>query len=278
MVQKKTLQKIYNSSTNGSLLLCVLIIKSYQTTCPMKRLMLILISAVIAIACDDEDEDVLPENPSDMPYNVVIDPNDFVNTAFTGNDFFPITVGKRYIYEGENEDGESVQVTEEYTADTKVILGVTCVVVRAREYENDELIEDTYDWYAQDKAGNIWYFGEDSQEIEGGQVVGTSGSWEAGVDGALPGIIMLADPLPGMWYRQEYYEDEAEDVAQVLSTTESVTVGYGPFTNCLQTAEWNPLETGVVEHKFYAAGVGLLRAVAVKGESGFEELVSIEDM
>jgi hypothetical protein len=152
------------------------------------------------------------------------------------------------------------------------------VVVRAREYEDDELVEDTYDWYAQDLKGNVWYFGEASQEIEGGAVVSTEGSWEAGVDGALPGIIMLANALPGMWYRQEYYENQAEDVAQVLNLNESLVVSFGSFTNCLQTAEWNLLEPGVVEHKFYAKGVGLLKAVAVKGEAGFEELVSIEDL
>ena len=124
----------------------------------------------------------------------------------------------------------------------------------------------------------MWYFGEASKEIENGNVVGTGGSWEAGEDGALPGIIMLADPLPGMWYRQEYYEGEAEDVAQILSLDYTTTVPFGSYTSCLQTAEWNLLEPGVVEHKIYTAGVGLLEAIAVKGESGFEELVAIEDL
>ena len=106
-------------------------------------------------------------------------------------------------------------------------------------------------------------------------VISSEGSWEAGVDGALPGIIMLANPIPGMWYRQEYYANVAEDVAQVLSLDESVTVTYGIFNNCLQTAEWSPLETGIVEHKYYAAEIGLVKVLAVKGESGFEELVQI---
>ncbi len=148
--------------------------------------------------------------------------------------------------------------------------------MNAREYVDGELIEDTDDWYAQDKEGNMWYFGEDSREIEDGEVVSTAGSWEAGVDGALPGLIMLANPIPGIWYRQEYYAGEAEDVGQVLSLYESVNVSYGSFTNCLQVAEWNLLEPGIVEHKFYATGVGLLKAVAVKGESGYEDLVDIE--
>jgi hypothetical protein len=242
----------------------------------MKKTMLCLILGCLAVACSSDDP--LPENPANMPYHVVINPADFESTTITGNDYFPIPVNKRYIYEGEGEDGELVRVTEDYTTETKTILGVTCVVVRAREYEDDELVEDTYDWYAQDLKGNVWYFGEASQEIEGGAVVSTEGSWEAGVDGALPGIIMLANALPGMWYRQEYYENQAEDVAQVLNLNESLVVSFGSFTNCLQTAEWNLLEPGVVEHKFYAKGVGLLKAVAVKGEAGFEELVSIEDL
>ena len=148
--------------------------------------------------------------------------------------------------------------------------------MNAREYVDGELIEDTDDWYAQDKEGNMWYFGEDSREIEDGEVVSTAGSWEAGVDGALPGLIMLANPIPGIWYRQEYYAGEAEDVGQVLSLYESVSVTYGQFNNCLQTAEWSLLEPGIVENKFYAAGVGLLKAIAVKGESGYEDLVDIE--
>ncbi|NJM25174.1 MAG: hypothetical protein HC859_06400 [Bacteroidia bacterium] len=224
------------------------------------------------------DDAVLPENPADMPYSVVIDPANFLDAGITGNTFFPLATGKRFVYEGKNEDNEPVRVETEFTMDTRVVMGVVCAVVRDRAYENGELVEDTDDWYAQDVDGNVWYFGEATQEIEGGSVVNTHGSWEAGVDGALPGIIMLAKPISGMWYRQEYYENEAEDVAQILSLVENVTVGHGAYTNCLQVAEWNLLEPGIIEHKFYAPGVGNVKTIAVKGESGFEELVSIEDI
>lgn len=217
-----------------------------------------------------------PENPLDMPYNVDIDPADFLAAAdITGNTFFPVIPGTTYVYVGENEDGETVRVEEIHTTDTTVVMGVTCVVINAREFEAGELVEDTFDWYAQDIYGNMWYFGEDSREMEDGEIVSYHGSWEAGVEGALPGIIMLAHPIEGMWYRQEYWEGEAEDVAQVLSLNATVSVPYGDFSNCLQTAEWNPLEPGIVEHKFYAPDVGLLRAVAVKGESGHEDLSEI---
>ncbi len=220
-----------------------------------------------------EDKSPL-RNPADMPYDVVIDPTQFED-SITGNEFFPLVSGTILIYEGEDESGVAVRVKETITADTKTVMGVTCIVVRAQEWEDGEEVEDTYDWYAQDKLGNVWYFGEDSHEISGGQPVSSAGSWEAGVDGALPGIIMLAHPIEGLWYRQEYWEGEAEDVAQVLSLNESVTVPYGTFTNCLQTAEWNPLHPKVLEHKYYASGVGVVKIVAVKGESGYEALTDI---
>lgn len=243
----------------------------------MKNLFRIsIVALVVFLSCSDEAQDPLPENPGDMPYVVEIDPDDFISANIVGNDFFSLESGRTLVYEGVGEDGEIIRVEEIYTSDTKVIMGVTCVIVRAMEYEDDELIEDTYDWYAQDNEGNVWYFGEDSKEIENGVVVSTSGSWEAGVDGALPGVLVLANPIVGLWYRQEFYKGEAEDVAQVLSLSASVTVPFGgTYTNCLQTAEWSLLEPGTVEHKFYAPGVGLIRAVAVKGGSDYEDLVDI---
>ena len=239
----------------------------------MKTLLIFPGLLLLVMACNTDEPQ--PTNPDSMPYEVEIDPDNFVSMNITGNDFFSLVPGRTMIYEGKEEDGKTIRVEEIFLNETKTIMGVTCVIVRALEYEDDELIEDTYDWYAQDNAGNVWYFGEDSKEIEGGKVVSTAGSWEAGVDGALPGVIMLAHPIPGLWYRQEYYENEAEDVAQVLSLNASVTVPFGTFDNCLQTAEWNPLEPGEVEHKFYAPGVGLIRAVAVKGGSDYEDLVDI---
>jgi len=239
-------------------------------------LMALILSTLLFTACDDDDKNPLSAtNPSDMPYDIAIDPADFVDSNFTGNTYFPWTVNSTYIYEGEDEEGAVIRVEEKLIEQTKTIMGVTCVIFHVKEFEDGDLVEETFDWYAQDFDGNVWYFGEDSKEIENGEVVSSAGSWEAGIDGALPGIIMMADPIEGFWYRQEYYEGEAEDVGQVLSLSESVTVPYGSYTNCLQTAEWTPLEKGIVEHKFYAAGVGLLRAIAVEGESGYEDLVDI---
>lgn len=194
----------------------------------------------------------------DPTYNPSINPADFV--AGVDNLLFPLVPGTQYVYQGGEE---TIEVT--VTDDTKQILGVTTIVVRDVVSVGSEIIEDTYDWYAQDKAGNVWYFGEDTKEYEDGQVVSTEGSWEAGVDGAKPGIIMHAtQPAIGVPYRQEYYACEAEDMAEVVSLSESVTVPYGSFDNCLQTRDFTPLEPNVNEYKYYAPGVGLVLEVDVQ--------------
>ena len=144
-----------------------------------------------------------------------------------------------------------------------------------KEWVDGELAEDTFDWYAQDSSGNVWYFGEDSKEYEDGVFVGTEGSWQAGVDGAKPGIIMKANPQIGDSYRQEYYLDEAEDMGKVIKLNESTSVPYGSFDGVLVILEWNPLEPKVIEHDYYAPGVGAILEVVVKGGSERVELVEI---
>jgi hypothetical protein len=200
-----------------------------------------------------------------------IDPADFVTTI--DNPYFALAPGTVFLYEGPS-GGEPEVNKMVVTHETKSILGVACVVVADSVKVNGELVEATIDWYAQDKDGNVWYFGEDSKEYENGVVVSTAGSWEAGVDGAEPGYVMLADPDVGHVYRQEYYRGEAEDMAQVLSLDASTTVPYGSFQNCLETKEWTPLEPGVSERKYYAAGVGMLSTRTVGGGDR-SDLVSI---
>ena len=126
-------------------------------------------------------------------------------------------------------------------------MGVTTIVVWDRVWLNNELIEETYDWYAQDKEGNVWYFGEDSKEYENGMVVSTKGSWEAGVDGAKPGIIMEAHLRVGESYRQEYYKGEAEDMADVVAVGVTVTIPYGTFEDCLKTRNWSQIDPNLNE-------------------------------
>lgn len=138
---------------------------------------------------------------------------------------------------------------------------------RDKVYLAGSLIEETLDWYAQDGAGNVWYLGEDSKEIENGQVVSTEGSWEWGKEGALPGIIMWADPGAhiGENYRQEFFRGEAEDWAKVLAVGQTVNVPYGNLTGCIKTEDWNGLESGGRENKYYCPGVGLALEVKVEG-------------
>ncbi len=205
--------------------------------------------------------------------NPPFDPNNFVKTI--DNPYFLLTPGTTFTYRGETEGTPTRGVTK-VTWKTKEILGVTTTVVRDRVYEEGVLTEDTFDWYAQDKDGNVWYFGEDTKELdENGNVISTEGSWEAGVDGAQPGIIMLADPKKGDKYQQEFAPDVAEDMAQVIGFKDSLCVQYGCFENVLVTKEWTPLEPGVVENKYYASGVGFIFSKMVKGGDEQLELVRI---
>jgi len=205
-------------------------------------------------------------------YSPVIDPANFVTVV--DNPYLPLTPGTLYVYEGVSADGNERNEVN-VTSETRTILGVTCVVVKDTVLLNGELVEATLDWYAQDKDGNVWYFGEDSKEYSGGVVVSTEGSWEAGVDGAQPGIVMKAHPAVGDKYRQEYYKDQAEDMAEVLALNTSANVTYGSFTNCTETKEWTPLERGVVENKYYAPGIGVVLEQMVKGGTDRMQLVQI---
>jgi hypothetical protein len=184
-------------------------------------------------------------------YTPHIDPSEF--TTKVDNEYFPMKPGTTFVYEGKGERDE-MSVTHH----TRKVMGMVCVVVDDREWDGDKLVERTYDWFAQDKEGNVWYFGEDTKEYENGEVVSTKGSWEAGVDGAKPGIIMPADPKVGQSYRQEYYPGEAMDMAKVLSLNASVRVPYGSFDHALDTKEWTPLQPGFSEKKYYVRGVGPL--------------------
>ncbi len=199
-------------------------------------------------------------------------PSNFVTTVT--NPYYPLETGTRYIYEAQTEDG--TEHTEVFiTNETKKVMGVTTTVVRDTVALDGVVIEDTYDWYAQDKQGNVWYFGENVKNYEGGKLKDTAGSWEAGIDGAIPGIIMLAEPQVGDTYRQEYYATEAEDMGQVLDLGGATTVPYGAYKNLLITADWNALEPKVLEHKFYARGVGFIAEEKVSGSVERTELVEI---
>jgi len=198
----------------------------------------------------------------DTSYNPQITPAEF--QAIVDNPYFPLVPGTMWKYV-ENAGGESSESEVMVTHDTKVVMGVKCVVVRDRVKEYGVLREETYSWYAQDKQGTVWHFGDAAKEFKSGGRVNTSGSWEAGVKGAKPGIIMPGNPEPGKPYRQQYARDEAEDMAQIIALSESVTVPAGSFTECVRTKEWSMLEAGS-EKKWYAKGVGLVRTESTGGE------------
>jgi hypothetical protein len=199
-------------------------------------------------------------------------PGDF--TTRIDNPYMPMRRGSRWVYRETDTDGTVQRVVVKVTKRTKRIAnGVTARVVRDTVTERGRLVEDTFDWYAQDRAGNVWYMGEDTTEYEDGRPVSKSGSWEAGVDGARAGIVMLSRPRPGREYYQEFYAGEAEDKGRVLSLDDQAEVPAGHYTGVLTTKDWNPLEPDVLEYKLYAKGVGLVLAVHVSGGSGREELV-----
>ncbi|HYX88671.1 MAG TPA: hypothetical protein VE753_04835 [Gaiellaceae bacterium] len=180
------------------------------------------------------------------------------------NPWLPLRPGTTFVYSG-TKDGKHARDVVTVSAETKEILGVTCVVVRDRLALAGEPAEQTADWYAQDDDGNVWYFGEATRELQNGKVTTTEGSWEAGVHGARPGVVMEAKPRVGDAYEQEHFPGHAEDHAKVLSLAAALRVPQGSYRGAQLTKEWTPLEPGVIDHKYYARGVGLVKEDTVKG-------------
>ncbi len=234
---------------------------------------------VLLAGCGGTDERTTQAQPGrDLPQGS--EPVDLDPTGFTieiDNRYWPMVPGTRWTYLEIDEEGKELQVVVTVSTETKKIAnGIIARVVRDTVTEDDELIEDTFDWYAQDAEGNIWYLGENTAEFDGGKVTSRAGSFEAGVDGALPGIIMPTDPVGDMKYRQEYYEGEAEDNGEVLSVAEQVEVPVGHYRGALLTKDTSALEPKVLEYKLYAAAVGPVLTLGISGGGGREELVKIE--
>ena len=202
----------------------------------------------------------LAEMPDPASFTTVID-----------NPHMPLVPGTVYTFEGGGET-----ITVETTSKTREVMGVETVVVHDVVSESGEVTEDTYDYYAQDADGNVWYFGEDSSEMSGGKVTTTKGSWEAGVDGARPGIVMEADPQVGDYYYQENYPGHAEDTGKVLALDEQVDVPYGSFDHVLKTEDVNPLDNSGAEHKFYVEGIGVVLETGAKDSDARVELTGVE--
>ncbi len=179
----------------------------------------------------------------------------FSHPTTINNPWLSLPLGREFEYEGETDEGTEV-VEIEISGDTKNVMGVKTLVYRDKVYVDGELVEDTRDYLAQDDSGNVWYFGEDVDNYEAGVLADHDGAWLAGKDGALPGYWLPASPTVGMSYKQEYYEGEAEDEAEVISLHETVTIDLGTFKDCLKTKDTTPLEPDVIEYKYYCKQVG----------------------
>ncbi len=240
--------------------------------------------AVVLAACGGgtdpvaTDPTTAAENPADTvidpgdggDYDPRIGPADFVDVI--DNPYFPLAEGSRWVYEGDDGEGlERIEVV--VTGERRDVMGVSTWLVQDTVTVDGEIVEDTFDYFAQDRDGNVWYFGEDSREFEGGVAVNADGSWEAGIDGALPGIVMPADPEPGFSYRQEYLAGEAEDMGEILEIGVPKDIALDTFDDVVITEDWSPLEPEIIEEKWYARGLGQIRSTHTAGQTGTVELV-----
>lgn len=217
-----------------------------------------------------------PVNPAPVvegkPYRPALpDPADFV--AVIDNPYLPFVPGTTSVYEGVSE-GQRERNVVVVTHRIKVILGVRTTVVHDQVFARGELAENTFDWYAQDRFGNVWYFGEDTAEYANGKVVNTDGTWQAGVDGAQAGIAMLGAPVVGETYRQEYYPGQAEDTGTIVALDGTVDVPYGSFDRILKTEDATRLQPQLLENKFYAPGIGVVLERTIAGGQEISRLVA----
>jgi hypothetical protein len=242
-----------------------------------KRILLVAVSATLVVSACSSKDTKQTSTTSSAPstsgrvatsttsavaaYHPTIDPSTF--TSQITNKYFPLKPGSTRIYEG-TRDGQPTHTELLVTNETKVIMGVTNVVVRDTVTSNNALVEKTTDWYAQAANGDVWYFGESTAEYMNGAVSSTHGSWEAGVDGAQPGIVMKANPKIGDNYRQEYRPGEAEDMAKVLSVEASVQVPAGTYANAVVTEDTDPLNPDKLDQKKYGPGAGMIYTKRVR--------------
>jgi hypothetical protein len=205
-------------------------------------------------------------------YAPILDPANFVSVI--DNPYFPLPVGRKLVYSGV-KDGQTQTDTVTVTDQKRVILGISATVVNDVATHDGTLLEKTFDYYAQDKAGTVWYLGEDTTAFLPNGKTDTSGSFIAGVDSAQPGTIMEAHPAIPDAYRQECFAGEAEDTAWVVGTTGSVRVPYGNVRNVLTTLEATQIEPGAYDQKVYGRGIGIVSEQALTGPNEFAQLVSV---
>ncbi|MGH3375676.1 MAG: hypothetical protein ACRDP6_13135 [Actinoallomurus sp.] len=244
-----------------------------------RRLQMVALAAlpIFAVACGGGTEATAPraaQPPPSPPASApTIRPADFI--AKVDNPWFPLTPGTTLTYKGV-KDGKPTVDKVVVTDRTTVVDGVPSVALRDNLYEGGNLEERTTDWYAQDRQGNVWYFGEETAELDPkGHVTSTEGSWQAGKDGAQPGIFMPAHPTVGQTGRQEYLNGHAEDHFQILRFDAAVQVPAVSSDKALLTKEWTPIEPSVIDHKYYVRGIGTVLEQSVTGPKETNALVSV---
>ena len=212
--------------------------------------------------------------PYQLPHGgeeVDLDPGDFSHRIT--NEYWPMRPGTTWrLREGSKANGQTVKLT--VLERTRMVRGIRARIIHDVVRQDGEIVENTFDWYAQDSGGSVWYLGEFSREYEDGVPVSTEGSWEYGVGGAQAGVVVPAVPKPGCTYRQEFLAGEAEDYASILSIREDLDLRVGEFPDVLSTGDYVGLEPGVVEHKFFARGVGPVLSQHISPSGGREVLVA----
>jgi hypothetical protein len=230
------------------------------------------LACTVLVAVSGLASQSLPAAPLDTTFDI----NSFPNTTSITNQYWPLIPGTQFVYTSSSGTGCEVElftVTTNVKSDFKgKYAGMKAVEIHDQDWLSPNcdgkyaLQEDTLDWHAQDRTGNVWYLGEASSAWDADQCPTTEGSWEAGTNDAEGGIVMLAYPKVGNTYSQEYSAGIAEDFAKVLRTDMPVSIGIGSFDGCLETKEWSPLEHGAVEHKFYCpTGGGNVLIEELKG-------------
>ncbi len=205
------------------------------------------------------------------PYEVQMDPASFSTTI--DNPYFPLIPGSRWEYEGRSGGSTELNIVV-VTDRTREVMGVETVVVKDTVWVDGALEELTFDWYAQDSDGTVWYFGEISKTYEDGEVTSTEGSWESGVDGALPGVVMPASPQVGQTYRQEYYAGQAEDMGLILEVGATAETTNRTFEDAVLTEDSSLIDPKLLENKYYAPGIGFVLETIPDKPNAFVELTA----
>lgn len=206
-------------------------------------------------------------------YNPQINPADF-STEIT-NKYFALPVGKKLTYETTEQGRVTERIEIEILQETKTIEGVETVVYLDKEYKNGQLVEETRDYLAQHKNGDVWYFGEDVNNYSNGVLLNHSGSFLHGKDGAKAGIWMKAEQRAGDSYRQEFYVGHAEDMRDTIATGETVATKSGTYTDCVKVYDWTPLEKDSREHKYHCPQIGALALTEDLETGSRSELVNV---